>query len=221
MNPSRRDILKMGCASVGALMGFGLFGCSPQSDTSTSNEPVENEGANEEMSIENTTPSTAENTIPSAGNAAVVYFSCTGNTESIAQKIAEATGGALMHIEPAEPYSPADLDYNSDCRANAEQNSDTVRPALAAPAPDVANCDTVYLGYPIWWGKAPRIIMTYLKGTDLAGKTVVPFCTSGSSPISGSIAEIRKAASGANVLEGRRFPSNASQQDAYAWISSL
>lgn len=154
-------------------------------------------------------------------NSAVVFFSCTGNTEAVAEKIAAATGGSPMRIEPADPYTPSDLDYNSDCRANSEQNSGSTRPALAAPVPDVAAYDTIYLGYPIWWGAAPRIILTYLEGTDLAGKTIIPFCTSGSSPISGSIAEIRQAAPGANVLDGRRFSASASQQEIDSWVTAL
>lgn len=157
--------------------------------------------------------------VAAAGNPAIVYFSCTGNTETVAKKIATATNGTLMRIEPAEPYTSADLDYNSDCRANTEQNSGSARPAIAAPVPNVAGYDTVYLGYPIWWGKAPRIILTFLEGADLAGKTIIPFCTSGSSPISGSLAEIEKAAPKATVLEGRRFSASVSQQEIDSWVS--
>lgn len=220
MNLSRRDLLKMGYVSAGTLMCFGLFGCSPQTNASSSEEPMKREGANGEMSAESfASSSTAKQS--SVVKAAVVYFSCTGNTESIAEKVAAATNGTLMRIEPDNPYTSADLNYNAGCRANAEQDSGTARPALAAPVPDIAGYSTIYLGYPIWWGKAPRIILSFLESADLSGKTIVPFCTSGSSPISGSLAEIRAAAPDAHVLDGERFPSGATQQDVDSWISSL
>lgn len=222
MKVSRREFLKAGIVSVGAVASIGLFGCAPQQGASSSKEANTSEGANVDTNTENTESSTQANPAASAVNSAspaVVYFSCTGNTQAVAEKIAAATDGALMRIEPAEPYTPADLDYNSDRRANSEQSSGTARPALAAPVPDVAGYDTVYLGYPIWWGEAPRVVLTFLESADLAGKTVIPFCTSGSSPISGSIAEIEQAAPGANVLEGRRFSASASQQAIDSWVS--
>ena len=151
---------------------------------------------------------------------AVVYFSCTGSTEKVAEKIADATDGVLMRIEPEVPYTAADLDYETNCRANSEQNSETARPAIAQPVPDVAPYETVYLGYPIWWGTAPRIILTFLEGADLSGKTVIPFCTSGSSLLSGSISDIHAAAPQANWKEGKRFSSNVSQQTIDEWVAS-
>lgn len=172
-------------------------------------------------SAESASSSASTNNAAIAENPAVVYFSCTGNTEAVAEKIAAATDGALMRIEPTEPYIQADLDYNSDCRANTEQNNGSARPALATPVPDIEGYDMVYLGYPIWWGKAPRIILTFLESADLAGKAIVPFCTSGSSSISGSIAEIEQAASGATILDGRRFSSGVSQQEIDSWVSSM
>lgn len=125
-----------------------------------------------------------------------------------------------MRIQPEQPYTSADLDYNSDCRANTEQNDAAARPAIAAPVPNVADANTIYLGYPIWWGKAPRIILTFLDGADTAGKTIIPFCTSGSSPISGSIAEIQAAAPSASWKEGRRFSASASQQEIDSWVAA-
>lgn len=151
---------------------------------------------------------------------AVVYFSCTGTTQAIARKIAAATDGTLMRIEPAKPYTSADLDYESNCRANAEQNSATARPDIAQPIPDIAPYETIYVGFPIWWGTAPRIILTFLEGADCAGKTIIPFCTSGSSPISGSIKELHDAAPDAHWGEGRRFPSSTSQSEIDSWVAS-
>lgn len=156
-----------------------------------------------------------------ASNAAVVYFSCTGNTASIAERIAQITGDALMEIVPQDPYTSADLDYNSDCRANSEQNSATARPAIAEPVPDASDADVIYLGYPIWWGKAPRIVLTWLESQDLTGKTIMPFCTSGSSPIDGSLAEIGSAAAGATIENAQRFSSDASQEEIYSWVADV
>ncbi len=164
---------------------------------------------------------TADEAGTAAANAAAVYFSRTGNTQAVAEKVAAAANAELLRLEPAEPYTSADLDYNSDCRANAEQDNVTDRPAIAQPVPDVSAYDTVYLGYPIWWGKVPRVVLTYLESADLAGKTVIPFCTSGSSGIGGSLDELHAAAPGATWRDGSRFASSASQSEIDSWVSSL
>lgn len=221
MRLSRRDFLKMGCISIGTLASVSILGCSAEPSADTSNGSANSEVSNMEANTESAASSTDAAHLQTAGKPAVVYFSCTGNTEAVAEKIAAATDGALMRIEPAEPYTPADLDYNSDCRANTEQRSGDARPALAAPIPDISGYDMVFLGYPIWWGEAPRIILTFLEGANLAGKTIVPFCTSGSSPIDGSIAEIEQAAPGATVAHGRRFSPSVSQQEIDSWVNGL
>lgn len=152
--------------------------------------------------------------------AAVVYFSVTGNTEAVADKIAAACGVTPRAIEPAEPYSAADIDYNSDCRANVEQQDDlSIRPALAEPAPDVAGASTVFLGYPIWWGKVPRVVLTYVETGALAGKTVIPFCTSGSTGIAGSMPELKAADPSAGWQDGRRFEASVPEADIEAFVT--
>lgn len=213
----------MGCVSAGAMAAMSLFGCSSQQSAPASNETASSGTAASSAEANSETAASSAKAAPaaSAGDPAVVFFSCTGNTEAVAEKIAAAADGTLMRIEAAEPYSSADIDYNSDCRANAEQDSGSARPTIAAPVPDVAPFDTVYVGYPIWWGKVPRIMLTFMEGIDLSGKTVVPFCTSGSSPIDGSIAEVAQAASGADVLEGRRFSADVPQQEVDSWVSDL
>ena len=225
MKFTRRDFLKLGCLSVVGAASLGTIGCSsPQSANSSDVSGSQDEEGSDMTDSSSTAASAAGGSSAngtSSGDAAVVFFSCTGNTEAVAEKIAAATDGTLMRIDPAEPYGPADLDYNSDCRANAEQNSGSARPAIAAPIPDIAAYDTIYLGYPIWWGKAPRVILTFLEEANTAGKIIVPFCTSGSSPISGSIAEIEQAAPSANVLDGRRFSASASQQEIDSWVASI
>lgn len=156
--------------------------------------------------------------IPAGSRTAVIYFSCTGHTKEVAQKIAELTGGDLIELTPAQPYTSDDLAYSSEsCRANQEQNDPTARPALAGDPLDLTQYGTVYLGYPIWWGTAPRIINTFLDSYDLTGKTVRPFCTSGSSGIGASVADIRAAIPGVDVQDGLRV-SGAGDPALSAWI---
>ena len=223
MDASRRDFLKAGCLGLMSVLLVGAPGCSqsaassPKASSSSSQSPSATpESAADIDAREETTDRAAF-----AGSAAVVYFSATGNTASVAERVAQTTGCTLMEIVPQEPYAPADLDYNSDCRANAEQSDGAARPAIATPAPDATNADVVYLGYPIWWGRAPRIVLTWLESQDLAGKTVVPFCTSGSSGIGGSISEIETAAAGATLEDGMRFSLGTIQQEIDSWIASM
>ena len=147
------------------------------------------------------------------GKVLVAYFSATGNPRPVAEKVAELTGGDLFEIVPAQPYTAADLNYNTDCRANAEQNDPNARPTIAGAVEDMGQYDAVLIGYPIWWGRAPKIIHTFLETYDLSGKTVAAFCTSGSSPHED--ATIRVYEPGAVWLEGRRF-SHASQVEEWA-----
>ncbi len=116
-----------------------------------------------------------------------VYFSRTGNTEKIAEYLIDLTGADSYVIQAAVPYTDEDIEYNnSSCRANQEQNDKTVRPEIAEPISSLDSYDTVFLGYPIWWGQEPRIIDTFLESYDFSDKTVIPFCTSASSGISTS-----------------------------------
>ena len=128
------------------------------------------------------TPENKDETPPAeqTKKSAVIYFSATGNTKALAEKIAAETNSDLIEIAPEEVYTSEDLNYNnSDCRANKEQNDDSARPAISNKIENMADYDTIYLGYPIWWGTMPKIINTFLDTYDLSGKTVMPFCTSG------------------------------------------
>ena len=162
---------------------------------------------------------------PSKGNAnstLVAYFSATGNTEEIAQHLQTILGASLYEIIPAKPYSDDDLDYNaSDCRANQEQNDPSVRPAIDGSVENMDSYDVILLGYPIWWGEAPRIISTFLESYDFTGKTIVPFCTSGSSSIGGSAEHLTVLAADATWLEGARFTPGATQDEVAAWVEGL
>lgn len=155
-------------------------------------------------------------------NTLVVCFSRTGNTEKIAKHLTELTGADEYVIEAAVPYTDDDIKYQDDnCRANQEQNDKTVRPAIANPIASIDGYDTVFLGYPIWWGQEPRIIDTFLESYDFSDKTVIPFCTSGSSSIETSERNIKELMAIGNQLEGRRFPAGASKDDVKEWYDTL
>lgn len=152
--------------------------------------------------------------------AIVVYFSATGNTEALAQTIAQAANADLWEIIPEEPYTTEDLNYNNDdCRANIEMNDETSRPAIAETIENIDAYDTIFLGYPIWWGTMPRIINTFLDTYDLSDKTILPFCTSGGSGISSSVSSIKNACPNADVKEGFRGTSSTTAQQAKEWMT--
>lgn len=148
---------------------------------------------------------------------AVIYFSCTGNTRTVAERIRDLTGADLIELVPEQPYTSQDLDYNDEsCRANQEQKDPAARPRIAGQPLDLSQYGTIYLGYPIWQGTAPRIINTFLDSYDLTGKTIRPFCTSGSSGIETSVADIRAAAPGVDVTAGLRI-ADPDGSDVKAW----
>lgn len=153
------------------------------------------------------------------GKTLVVYFSRTGTTQSIAEQIATLTGADLFRVERKEPYPS---DYTPTTEVAREEKAANARPELATylPKATVTAYDTILLGFPIWWGTAPMPILSFLNFYDLSGKNIHTFCTSGSSPISGSTADIRTNAPGANVTEGKRF--SAGDTDAIrAFVESL
>ena len=152
----------------------------------------------------------------------VIYFSRTGNTEKIAEYLIELTEADSYVIEAAVPYTDADIKYQDDsCRANKEQNDKTVRPEIANPIESVESYDTIFLGYPIWWGQEPRIIDTFLESYDFSDKTVIPFCTSASSGIATSEKNIKALVPIGNQLEGKRFSASATKNDVSEWYKSL
>ena len=132
------------------------------------------------------------------------------------------TGAATWRIEPETAYTSEDLNYNnSSSRANREQNDPSARPAIKGKCENLADYDVVFLGYPIWWGKAPKVIFTFLENHDLAGKTVVPFCTSHSSGIGSSDTDLHRLATEAEWKQGRRFSGNESKETIEKWIESM
>lgn len=156
------------------------------------------------------------------GKVLVAYFSATGNTEGIAEHLRTILDADLYEIVPQDPYTSADLNYNDNsCRANQEQNDPEARPAISGSIPNMDDYDVIFLGYPIWHGQAPKIIYTFLENYDLSGKTIVPFCTSGSSPIGTSATNMHDLAPGANWLSGQRFSGSAGQSTLEDWVNGL
>ncbi len=151
----------------------------------------------------------------------VLYFSATGTTEKVAKMISEATNSNIIEIVPKDKYISDDLNYNKDdTRANREMNDLNARPEIENEI-NIVQYDTIYIGYPIWWGTNPRIILTLLDNVDFKGKNVALFCTSGGSGIEQSVADLKEYNSEVNWLGGRRFSSNVSQDELQDWINSL
>lgn len=151
----------------------------------------------------------------------IAYFSATNNTENIANHLKNILDADIYEITPETPYTSADLDYNTDCRANREQNDADARPAISGNVEDMSQYDVIFLGYPIWWGQAPKIISTFLESYDFTGKTVVPFCTSGSSGIGSSAENLHSLANAADWKDGNRFSGGASRSTVETWVNGL
>ena len=163
-------------------------------------------------------PPKKENNIKQNSTSVVIYFSATGTTKAVAEKIAKASNSDIIEIVPKEEYKSEDLNYNSDCRANREQNDSNARPEIKNEI-DISKYDIIYLGYPIWWGTNPKIILTLLDTYDFTGKVIIPFCTSGSSDISKSVSDLRSYNSKLNIKDGKRFSLNDSEEVIQEFIS--
>ena len=149
----------------------------------------------------------------------VLYFSATGTTKSIAERIASTTNSDIIEIIPKEKYTSEDLNYNSDCRANREQNDSKARPEIDNII-NIDNYDTIFLGYPIWWGTNPKIILTLLDTYDFSNKVIIPFCTSGSTDISGSVNDLRSYNPKLNIRDGKRFSSTSTDEEIDGFVNS-
>lgn len=191
---------------------------SPQESTAASEEANAASGENA-ASEETSSEDTAE-----AGKTLVVYFSATGNTERVAEVIAETTGGELFQLEPVEPYTDEDLNYNDEnSRVSQEYADESLRDVelVADTVDDWQDVDTVYIGYPVWWGIAAWPVNTFVEANDFTGKTVIPFCTSASSGLGESGELLAEMAGTGDWQEGMRFRSSVSEEDVTAWVESL
>ncbi|MBO5031188.1 MAG: flavodoxin [Lachnospiraceae bacterium] len=220
-------------------MIFALSACGSQNsgnDTATSlpgNESAEvvTEAPTEELteapteaSTEMDTEEPSEDTESAEGKTLVVYYSATGNTEEAASYIAAATGADTLELVPVEPYTDEDLNYNDDgSRVVYEHNNPEARDVelVEATVSDWESYDTVFIGYPIWWGIAAWPVDTFIEANDFTGKTVIPFCTSASSELGESGELLAEAAGTGEWLEGIRFSSSVSEADVQTWLEDL
>ena len=172
-----------------------------------------------------TAPTESEpETQPETGKTLVVYYSASGNTKRVAEDIAEAAAGDLFEITPAEPYTSDDLNWtNSDSRVSREHDDESLRdvPLTTTEVENWDDYDTVFIGYPIWWGIAAWPVDTFVKNNDFTGKTVIPFATSSSSGMGQSGTLLSEMAGTGDWQDGQRFSSGASQSDVADWVSGL
>ena len=169
-------------------------------------------------------PSSQPETEGEAGGTLVVYYSATGNTEQVANYIADITGGDLFELEPVEPYTSDDLDWTDDnSRVSQEYYDESLRDVelVADTVENWDSYDTVFIGYPIWWGIAAWPTDGFVEANDFTGKTVIPFCTSSSSGLGESGELLAELAGTGDWQEGMRFRSSASETDVQEWIDSL
>ena len=156
-----------------------------------------------------------------ANNILVAYFSATGTTKRVAEKIAELTGADLYEIVPSNPYSDADLNWNdNNSRSTKEMDDKNVRPEIGSSDIDLTNYTTIYLGYPIWWGDAQRIMSTFVEKYNFDGKTIIPFCTSGGSGIGRSGSNLAELSGGGNWLNGERLNGSADTNSIQNFIDA-
>ncbi|MCM1167942.1 MAG: aldo/keto reductase, partial [Ruminococcus sp.] len=181
--------------------------------------------ASSENPVNSSSASSSSIVIPNAPeektDVLVAYFSATNTTEKLAEYAAEILGADLYEITPAVPYTAADLEYYTDCRADREQADSSCRPEVSGSVSNMSGYKTVFIGYPIWHGQAPRIISTFLESYDFSGKIIVPFCTSHSSGIGSSDTNLHSLAGSANWLSGKRFSGNSSKSEVKNWINNM
>ena len=210
-----RKLKKWSCLLLALLMLSALAACGKkqQPDSDASQNEVQDTDTPQDS-----TPTEEQSKV------LVVYFSATGSTKAVAGYIAETLGADTFELTPQEPYLAADLDYNNSesrvCREHADPALQDV--ALTSTAVESwERYDTVFVGYPIWWGIAAWPVDTFVKANDFTGKTVIPFCTSGSSDIGESGAQLAALAGTGDWQTGKRFPSAVTQQEVADWVKSL
>lgn len=152
----------------------------------------------------------------------VAYFSASGVTAKVAERLSEAIGADLYAIEPEVPYTKADLDWmDKKSRSTIEMNNPASRPAIAGKRDNMNDYDTVFVGFPIWWYVAPTIINTFLESYDLTGKTIIPFATSGGSDMGKTNEKLLPSCQGAKLLNGKVFKASVSGADFAKWAEGL
>ena len=157
-----------------------------------------------------------------AGKILVAVFSASGVTKRVGEEIAGIAGADFYEIVPRDLYTSADLDWmNKKSRSSIEMNDPSARPEINGRVADMDSYDTVIVGFPIWWGVAPRIIDTFLESYDFSGKSIIPFCTSGGSGIGRSGPNMEALAGSGTWMDGERFSGSVSEADLQSWIEGL
>lgn len=223
------SIILVGVSAVSLLAGCSS-GISSQDSSaeetagSTQEESSEEAQTDTQGDTEESTQETGASDISGAGNVLVVYYSATGNTENVANIIAETTGGDLFELEPVEPYTDEDLNYSDEnSRVSREHEDESLRDVeLASTTVDNWDSyDTVFIGYPIWWGIAAWPVDSFVENNDFTGKTVIPFATSASSGLGESGQLLADMAGTGDWQEGMRFGSRPDEADVQEWVNGL
>lgn len=221
---------KLTALLLSVVLVLSLAACGSASKPASSTTQPETSAPTEHPATEpsessSTTPAESEpGTQPETGKTLVVYYSASGNTERVAKDIAEAAGADLFEIVPTEVYTSDDLDWtNPDSRVSREHDDESLRdvPLTTTEVPDWDSYDTVFIGYPIWWGIAAWPVDTFVKNNDFTGKTVIPFATSSSSGIGQSGSLLADMAGTGEWQEGQRFSSGVSSDDVQSWVNGL
>ena len=212
---------------VGMLAGCGAGNgqdeSQTQSNTGAASENESSAATTEDDSAEASNDAETDGD-GTQGKTLVVYFSATGNTERVAEVIADTTGGELCELEPVDPYTDEDLNYNDDnSRVSQEYADESLRNVelVADTVDDWQDVERIYIGYPVWWGIAAWPVNTFVEANDFTGKTVIPFCTSASSGLGDSGELLAELAGTGDWQEGMRFRFSVSDEDVVAWVESL
>ena len=215
---------------LSVVLVLSLAACGSANKPASSTTQPETSAPTEQPATEpsessSTAPAESEpETQPETGKTLVVYYSASGNTERVAKDIAEAAGADLFEIVPTEVYTSDDLDWtNPDSRVSREHDDESLRdvPLTTTEVPDWDSYDTVFIGYPIWWGIAAWPVDTYVKNNDFTGKTLIPFATSSSSGMGQSGSLLADMAGTGEWQEGQRFSSGVSSDDVQSWVNGL
>lgn len=202
---------------------FSLAACSNTSSDKESSTPS-TPSQETSQTTENNSSEPSKPTEATGGKTLVVYYSASGNTERVAKDIAESAGADLFEIEPTQPYTDADLNWtNSGSRVSREHDDESLRnvPLKTTEVADWDSYDTVFIGYPIWWGIAAWPVDNFVKENDFGGKTVIPFATSSSSGMGESGTLLEEMAGTGDWQEGHRFSSGASEEMVRDWVAEL
>ena len=221
---------KLTALLLSVVLVLSLAACGSANKPASSTTQPETSAPTEQPATEpsessSTAPAESEpETQPETGKTLVVYYSASGNTERVARDIAEAAGADLFEIVPTEVYTSDDLDWtNPDSRVSREHDDESLRdvPLTTTEVPDWDSYDTVFIGYPIWWGIAAWPVDTFVKNNDFTGKTVIPFATSSSSGMGQSGSLLTDMAGTGEWQEGQRFSSGVSSDDVQSWVNGL